>query len=349
MSTGFLVGKFAPLTLGHINFINRSSTKCDKLVVLLSYDSKWVGGLSSYMQKRLTLRNRLLWLKETYQDVDHIIIDFVDESDIPAYPNGWSEFSRLVKDKLVENLDTDSPDYVFSSESDYSHGFSVHFPATSHVLIDPSREVVPVSATLVRSDLQKNWEYLTSAVRKDFVYRVCVIGTESSGKTTLVKYLAKMFGTSWVEEYGRVFCEKDLYGDERLLSSEDYSLIAFRHKEFERQASRSANRVVFSDTNAFVTGFYQELYEGVIDPVVHHFMREEEYDLILYLDDDIEWVGDGLRQHGTPERRVRTKELFNSLLEEYGVKYIRISGNYEQRLETAYSLVKVSLGEMKEW
>jgi len=42
MSTGFLVGKFAPLTLGHINFINRSSTKCDKLVVLLSYDSKWV-------------------------------------------------------------------------------------------------------------------------------------------------------------------------------------------------------------------------------------------------------------------------------------------------------------------
>ena len=121
MKTGFAVGKFAPLTTGHINFINHASTKCDKLLVLLSYDEYWRLEQTPYMKQRLTLRNRLKWLKETYYDLDHIIIDYVDETDIPPYPHGWDGFQKLVKEKLVSHFGTKQPDYVFSSETKYDN------------------------------------------------------------------------------------------------------------------------------------------------------------------------------------------------------------------------------------
>jgi len=347
MKTGFIVGKFAPLTTGHINFINQASTKCDKLVVLLSYDSKWLDKQCPYMKDRLTLKNRLIWLKETYHDFDHIEIDFVDESDIPEYPHGWSEYSEIVKLKLFEHFGINEPDYVFSSETSYDKGFKQYFPNTEHVLIDPYRELFPIAATMLRNDVYENWNFLPSAVRKDFVFKVCVIGTESTGKTTLVKYLAKMFATSWVEEYGRIFCEKDLYGDESLLSKDDYATIAFRHKEFENTASRTANKILFSDTNAFITGFYQYFYEGFIDTIVNRFINREKYDLIIYLDDDVKWVDDGLRLNGSEEARKETKDLLEDMLKYYEVKCVRVSGSYEERLKEAYSIVNKSMMDIR--
>lgn len=347
MKTGFAVGKFAPLTTGHINFINHASTKCDKLLVLLSYDEYWRLEQTPYMKQRLTLRNRLKWLKETYYDFDHIIIDYVDETDIPPYPHGWDGFQKLVKEKLISHFGTEQPDYVFSSETKYDAGFKKYFPNTKHLVLDEARVLFPISATKVRSDIFKNWDYLPSSVRKEFVFKVCLIGTESTGKSTLTKYLAKMFATSWVEEYGRTFCEKELYGDESLLDYKDYATIAFRHKEFEEEAAKTANRVMFSDTNAFVTGYYQYLYEGDIDTIVKGIMEREEYDLILYADNDVEWVDDGLRKNGSENDRVNTKKIFEEMLKKYDIEYKKITGTYEERLKHAYEIVKSAIGGVK--
>lgn len=347
MKTGFVVGKFAPLTTGHINFINQASTKCDTLLVLLSYDERWLDKQTNFMASKLTLKNRLKWLKETYHTFEHIIIDFVDESNIPEYPHGWEPYSELVKEKLIKHFGNAHSDYVFSSEEDYDGGFSTYFPTVEHVLIDPQRNTIPISATMVRSDLFEHWDYLPSAVRKEFVYNVCIIGTESTGKTTLVKYLAKMFATSWVEEYGRVYCEKNLFGDESLLENRDYSTIAFRHKEHESEAQRTANRVLFSDTNALITGLYQKLYEGSINLIVDSIIRLEHYDLVIYLNDDVPWVDDGLRMNGTKEERVHTKNILDQLLDEYEVDHVRLSGTYEERLNKAYTLVNDSLKKVR--
>jgi HTH-type transcriptional repressor of NAD biosynthesis genes len=347
MTTGFIVGKFAPLTTGHINFINHASTKCDKLLVLLSYDEYWRLEQKPYMKQRLTLRNRLKWLKETYYDLDHIIIDYVDETDIPPYPHGWKEFQELVKEKLVSHFGTEKTDYVFSSEPEYDAGFNKYFPETKHLILDKERELFPMSATKVRSDVFKNWDSLPSSVRKEFVFKVCLIGTESTGKSTLTKYLAKMFATSWVEEYGRKFCEIELHGDESLLDYQDYATIAFRHKESEEDAAKTANRVMFSDTNAFVTGYYQYLYEGDIDAIVEGIIKREDYDLILYTDNDVKWFDDGLRKNGSVNERENTKKIFEDLLKKYNIEYKKISGTYEERLQKAYEIVKTTIGDVK--
>lgn len=348
MKTGMVIGKFAPVHNGHINMINRASTMCDKLVVVMSYDSKWLEQQTSFMQSKLTLKNRLRWLKEIYSDIDHIIVDFVDESEIPQYPNGWEEFMNLCKNVHNKHFNKHDPDFIYSSETEYHEGFEKYLPNTKHVLVDPDRINVPISATKIRNDLFKNWEFIPSVVRKDFVYKVCIIGTESTGKTTLVKYLAKMFNTSWVEEYGRTIVEDDLFKDETLLKYEDYRKIVYRHSELEEQASRTANKLMFVDTDAIITAYYQQLYEGNIDPVVDQFAKDRKYDLTIFLTNDVPWVSDGIRMYGTEELRKKSEEVLFSVMDNYEIKNLYyVSGNYTERLDASIEIIKNEMGKIR--
>lgn len=335
MSIGFLTGKFAPLHTGHIYFISKAATMVDKLYVVLSYDGKRFKD-----DPRLSLKNRLLWLKTTFKDLPHIIVTFVDETDCRPYPDGWGDWAALMKGALLK-FNVTNVDKIFSSEPEYTEGFNKYWPEAEHVIVDAERKEVNISATEIRANPFKFWSYMPSIVRQHYVKKVCIIGTESCGKTTLTKYLAKIYQTSWVEEYGRKFCEQDMCMDESLLQFNDYALIASRRYEDEVQATKTANKVLFADTNAFVTNFYCKLYEGNTHPLVEEYELLEQYDLTLLLDSDVEWVADGLRVN---KDRDKTDELFRSMLtlqtrpETFG-KLVRISGTYSERLEKAIKII----------
>lgn len=323
---GWLVGKFAPITTGHIYFISMASTLVKKLTVVLSYRD----GLFS--EDYLSWKKRMLYLKTVFKDIPHIEIQSVDETNVSAYPNGWSEWAELVKQVIPSDAK-----YVFSSEPSYTEGFNTYFPNCEHVVVDNNRDFENISATMVRNDPMKYWSYMPSIVRQELVKRVAVIGTESCGKSTLVKYLAKLFQTSWVEEYGRTFCEQDMCMDERLLSFENYGTIAARRYEQEQEAARTANRILFADTNAFITNFYCKLYEGRENPVVSNFEAMEKYDLVIFLTDDVDWVDDGLRINSDREK---TRNLMHEMLKSRGIEVVQISGNYNQRFQQAADLCR---------
>lgn len=334
MTVGFLTGKFAPLHTGHIYFISKAATMVDKLYVVLSYDGKRLKD-----DPHLSLKNRLLWLKTTFKDLPHIKIVYVDETDLPAYPEGWHEWSMLVKQAIPHRIADITK--IFSSEPEYTEGFNKYWPNAEHVIIDAERKEVNISATKIRENPFKYWSYMPSIVRQHYVKKVCIIGTESCGKTTLTKYLAKIYQTSWVEEYGRKFCEQDMCMDESLLQFDDYALIAARRYEDELQATKTANKVLFADTNAFITNFYCTLYEGSTHPIVGEYEWLEAYDLTIILDSDVAWVADGLRVNSD---RSKTGELFEAMLEHYASlgnfgKITRISGTYSERLEKAIKVI----------
>lgn len=335
MTVGFLTGKFAPLHTGHIYFISKAATMVDKLYVVLSYDGKRFTD-----DPRLSLKNRLLWLKTTFKDLPHIHVTFVDETDCPPYPDGWKAWAALVAEKLAKEFDVFSIDKIFSSEPEYTEGFNTFWPEAEHVIIDAERKEVNISATEIRANPFKFWSYMPSIVRQHYVKKVCIIGTESCGKTTLTKYLSKIYQTSWVEEYGRKFCEQDMCMDESLLQYNDYALIAARRYEDELQAVKTANRIVFADTNAFITNFYCRLYEGSFHPMVDEYESLEKYDLTLVLDSDVEWVADGLRIN---KDRSKTDGLLKKMLEmsrsDNLGKLVYISGTYSERLEKAIKVI----------
>lgn len=348
IKTGLVIGKFAPLTRGHINLINTAATMCERVIVVVSHDNRWLNKQNERDQKVLQLKNRVRWLEQTYADIDHVIIKHVVEDDVPEYPNGWEGYCDLIDKSMREwgfytEEDILNKNYtIFSSELGYEEGYKKYLPHMNHLVVDAERTRVPISATMIREDLMKYWEFLPSVVRKDYVRKVVIIGTESSGKTTLTKYLAKLYNTSWVEEYGRTYCEVDLVGNEELLTSEDYNKIAFRHKELEFEAERTANKIMFVDTNAFITEFYHRLYEHRENPVVTAIAKEEHYDLVIVLAPTVKWVDDGLRINSD---RSITSELFEQMKKEFpnqfpeGRTVYIDSTDYKVRMDEAVNAV----------
>lgn len=337
IKTGIVIGKFAPLTTGHINLINVAATECQRVIVVVSHHDGWLKSQNPRDRKILTLKNRMRWLNEIYGDIDHVSVDFIDESEIPQYPDGWEPYCALLRDKFGKDDPT-----IFSSELDYDEKYKELLPNFGHVVVDANRTRVPISATAIRSDLYGNWNYLPSVVRQHYTKKVVVIGMESCGKSTLTKMLAKLYNTSWVEEYGRTFCEVDLHKNESLLTSKDYETITLRQKELETQGLRTANRIMFCDTNAFITQYYHVLYEGYFNSVVDAIAREEQYDLVLFLSPDVPWVDDGLRLNAD---RSKTAPVFKRVSERYPNQFpekrvVVIEGtSYKDRMDKAIRAV----------
>ncbi|AGH32134.1 nicotinamide-nucleotide adenylyltransferase [Vibrio phage 11895-B1] len=344
MSIGVITGKFAPLHSGHIYAITEAATQVDTLYVILSFDQKFVDSQPKFLRDKLTLKKRLLWLKSTFQNLPHIKVICVDETNINTYPDGVVEWCNIVKFSLQEH-NVYKVDKWFSSEPEYTWWVEEHFNC-ENVIIDNTRSQFNTSATEIRNNPYKHWQFLPSIVRKEFLLKVCLIGEESCGKSSLTKYLAKMFNTSWVEEYGRKYCEQDMCMDESLLSSSDYGLIASNRFYEEKQAERTANRVLFVDTNAFVTQYYHYLYEGSFHQLVDAYIKEEQYDIILHLESDVPWVDDGLRLNSD---RTKTSKIFKKLLDKYEIEahtgYHKVKGTYKQRLDQAINIINSYLNK----
>lgn len=326
---GWLTGKFCMLHMGHINFIHQAATLCDELVVVLSHSDK------RFKDPRLSYRNKMLWLRTTFKNEPHITVVGIDESGIPEYPNGWQAWSDLVKEKIGTDFD-----YIFTSEICDHSGYNTYFPGQEVRVVDAERKGVDISATRIREDMVKHWGMMPTVVRKDFVMRICIVGTESVGKTSLTKMLAKRHQTSWVEEYGRTYCEQDLCMDEDLLCYDDYGTIAARRYDMEQEAAAAANRVLFVDTAALSTNYFCLLYEGHEHMMVSAYQERERYDAYFYLTDDVPFVEDGLRKN---RNRDNTRFLFEKMLfanaKRHGSEVFVISGNYNERFNKAIEIV----------
>ena len=75
-------------------------------------------------------------------------------------------------------------------------------------------------------------------MRAWFAKRVCVVGAESTGTTTLAKTLAELLQTAWVEEYGREYSEIKLAKNDPDWRSEEFTAIAEEQTRREDDAAR---------------------------------------------------------------------------------------------------------------
>lgn len=339
MNNGLFFGKFAPLTTGHISAITKAAALVDKLYVILCWDQKFQNNLSDDLYGRLTLRNRLLWLKDTFKHMKNVHVSFVDESQIWSYPDGSTEFTQLVRDVVWNSFGETYIHKVFSSETEYNDYFSTHWPEAEHVLIDPDRSTVNISATKVRKDVYGNWDYLAPAAKQHFVKKVCIIGVESTGKSTMTINLANHFSTQYVEEVGRTICENEYHWSEDMMNIEHYEHVAMQHKIKEYAMAKTANKVLFSDTNNMITLFAAQCMSKS-SPMLMEMAKAEKYDLVIMLDIDVPWVYDPLRLNDTDEKREKTFEHLKKLCAQTKTDYVLVSGSdYNERLSKCIDLV----------
>ena len=180
MTRGVVIGKFYPPHRGHLHLIRSALAGADEVTVIVC----------EHARQRLPGALRAAWLREMEPRARVIVV----ADTLPADDSrSWAAYVRAICGFV--------PDLVFTSET-YGDAFA-RFLGARHVLVDLERRTVPVSATVIRRDPLAHWEHLEPCARAFFARRVCVVGAESSGTTTLASDLAAHYRTVWVPEFGR--------------------------------------------------------------------------------------------------------------------------------------------------
>jgi NadR type nicotinamide-nucleotide adenylyltransferase len=136
-------------------------------------------------------------------------------------------------------------------------------------------------------------------VYASFVQRVCMLGGESSGKTTLAERLAGALGTVYVPEYGRELWEQR----GGMLLFDDLLHIAERQVAFEEEGARCAREFLICDTSPLTTLFYCRHLFGQADPSLEELAASRRYDHTILCAPDFAFVQDGTRQNDAFRRQ----------------------------------------------
>jgi NadR type nicotinamide-nucleotide adenylyltransferase len=314
MKKGIVIGKFYPPHKGHKYLIDYAANRVDSLTVIVCHkESQKIDG-----------QQRVKWLREIHPRVNVIVVKDIEHDDDSKM---WAEYTKQFLGY--------SPDVVFTSE-EYGENYAKYL-GCEHVLVDIDRTNVPISATQIRANTMSFLDYLEPCVRSFFIKKVCVIGAESTGTTTLSRDLAKHYHTVWVPEFGRFYTEAKLFKQEDWWTSADFDLIAEVQNNLEDRFVKEANKLLICDTNSFATDIWHERYMGHLSPTISNLYLGRKYDLYIVTGDEIPFEQDEMRD-GEGMIRHNMHDRFVQVLESTGQPFVLLRGTKEERMAKAIEI-----------
>ena len=185
--------------------------------------------------------------------------------------------------------------------------------------------------------------------------KIVIIGPESTGKSTLCQQLTAHYETTWCPEFAREYLLKhgvNYTFDDLLTIAKGQLALENKYESGVRsQESKDWNitthdsrltthhSLLFIDTDMYVMKVWCEFvfdncHRFILDQIV-----ERKYDLYLLCNVDLPWVKDELREYPDLETRDKLYHIYKNILSNQPVKWIDISGSYEERLQKAIQAV----------
>jgi len=185
------------------------------------------------------------------------------------------------------------------------------------------------------------------------VFKIVVIGPESTGKSTLCEKLAAHYNTNWVEEYAREFLLKNVtaYTPNDLLTiakgqieNEEKAIqkLATNNQQItpntKHQTSKQQTtnpKLLFIDTDMYVMKVWSEFVFNNCDHFILNQIAERKYDCYLLCEPDIDWIKDELREYPDLKTREILFHHYKDLLVHQHSNWTCINGDYESRFQKA--------------
>lgn len=317
MTTGFVFGKFMPFHNGHKAMIDFAKTKVDFLYVIVCASEK----------EALPVFTRSHWITETYPFDEQIqIISFeYSEKKLPNTSIPDKEVSALWAAQFKKMI----PDAEVVITSEGYGEFVADAMGIKSILFDQERSQVPISATELRNNIAENWEYIPDIVKRYYQKKVVLLGTESTGKSSLSIALAKKLNGSLVEEAGREIIE-----DSSNFSIEDLQTVIFEHSRRIEDAVEELRPFIFIDTDIHISQSYAKYQFGeYLEEVPDEIFDVNRADFYFYLTVDFPYTDDGTRLP-LKERNFLDK-YHRATLKDYKIenRVQDITGNWDERLQ----------------
>lgn len=274
-----VIGKFMPFHKGHKELIEFASihATCVKILVL------------GNANEPIDIKQRVQWIEDSF-DLDYSLgsefivkpitydpskLNSSSASDVKSSQE-WCDF---LKDELADiDVIVGSEMYV-KYMADYSH--------KEYLLFDLTRTKVSISATQIKENPLKYWDYLTPAVKRTYAHHICICGTESSGKTTLATSLEKEFDyVTMIPEIGRCLVGNAMTCDIQTLSS----VISIHKTLLNKIKNNPPTPIMIWDTDNLTTKSYMK-YLG-FDFYMSDYPKADIY---FFLDNNIPYQKDATR------------------------------------------------------
>lgn len=318
---GLVLGSFCPLHNGHISLIDFGLHNCDFLYVLLcSHDKEDIPG-----------ELRLSWLEREYKGEPNIKIIHKDTSHMENTSVSNVDISRNWSVYLKELF----PDVnvIFTSEK-YGDYVS-EFMGIEHMMFDQNRYTIPISSTLIREKPITYWKYLPISVRPYYTKKICICGTESTGKSTMTKLLSDYYNVRQAREIGREICNDTNTCDKDMISR----IITGQAEEIKNNLGR---KLLFSDTDLLTTVCYSKfLFNETPTNITKEIIDINKFDLYLYLWNDVPFVDDGERM-GEPRRSEFHELLYENF--KYKNAFVIKGTNYDDRFKQCVDIIDWFIG-----
>ncbi|WP_284126396.1 AAA family ATPase [Parerythrobacter aestuarii] len=324
---GFLLGKFMPPHAGHIALIEAARVLVDELTVLVC----WLPDDS------IPGEQRLAWMRQMFPDcrvVGHGAV-------VPQEPQESADFWPIWRGIVAESH-PEPIDYVFAGEA-YGAELAqtvggVFVPLGGRILGMAEDRLSRLSASAVRADPPTHWDLLPAPVQAHYRKRICLHGTESTGKSTLAAHLAAEHGIITVPEYGRSHCEVHTAP----LTMHDLLLIGRAQQAMAQATERWAGPVLLLDTDALMTAAWCEMLLGERPDELMQMPKADHY---LLMEPDLPWVDDGTRYFADPDERHRFAKIAEQVLLDAHVPFTRIAGQGQERLDAVKRAIGLMDGE----
>lgn len=320
---GVFFGTLAPMHVGHQAEIYKAAALNDGVLVITS---GYTGDRGE--QIGLSLEKRFRYLREAFNDEPAIKVDYLNEDNIPTMPNGWDEWTALLLETIAHNIvNPDAHITFYTGEANYKEELEKRLPQTGQFEVSlMDRTILKISGTEIRENPIANWDYINRVFRRHFTKKVTVMGSASTGKSTLVRRLARSANSPFSEEYAREYQERSNVSDDELVVKDYIRLIQGQYDANSQEINSSSNNgLTIFDTDAMVTKVYANLWlddesNAQLKPVFDNTISEEQIDLILVVPPVTPYVDDGFRNMDEADmaNRVRFHEELMRVIDEYG-------------------------------
>lgn len=177
------------------------------------------------------------------------------------------------------------------------------------------------------------------------MYKIAVIGPESTGKSNLSEHLANQYNCLWVPEFARQYCA-NLNRD---CDMQDELNIFYGQLNSERaifkESLKANHKLLICDTTIVTVKVWTEHVFKNTPDVVNREFNHRHYDLYLLTNNDLPWEDDPLRNF--PNQREYFYEWYLRLLKENNLNFRIVSGVNKERFQNAIDIVDQFLNQKK--